>query len=257
MYVVNCAAFTDTLLGSELFGHEKGAFTGADKLRKGLFEFADGGTVFLDEIGECSLTLQADLLRLIQQREFKRLGGNQLLRANVRIIAATNVDLEKAMKEGRFRQDLYFRLNVIPIHMPKLAERREDIPLLVAEFIKKYGHIRSGAYPPVQGVTPEVRQIFASYDWPGNVRELENVIEAAIALGTSTYIGRKELPLSVSLKAPEPAELGQWVTQLNACKKTIIERALQKTSLNRAEAARLLDLNPKYFSALCKELHLK
>src|SRR3989454_5482348 len=171
--------------------------------------------------------------------------------------AATNVDLEKAMKEGRFRQDLYFRLNVIRIHMPKLAERREDIPLLVAEFIKKYGHIRSGAYPPVQGVTPEVRQIFASYDWPGNVRELENVIEAAIALGTSTYIGREELPLSVTLKAPEPAELGQWVTQLNACKKTIIERALQKTSLNRAEAARLLDLNPKYFSALCKELHLK
>src|SRR5206468_1155148 len=133
MYVVNCAAFTDTLLGSELFGHEKGAFTGADKLRKGLFEFADGGTVFLDEIGECSFTLQADLLRLIQQREFKRLGGNQLLRANLRIIAATNVDLEKAMKEGRFRQDLYFRLNVIPIHMPKLAERREDIPLLVAD----------------------------------------------------------------------------------------------------------------------------
>jgi len=257
MYVVNCAAFTDTLLGSELFGHEKGAFTGADKLRKGLFEFADGGTVFLDEIGECSFTLQADLLRLIQQREFKRLGGNQLLRANLRIIAATNVDLEKAMKEGRFRQDLYFRLNVIPIHMPKLAERREDIPLLVAEFIKKYGHIRSGAYPPVQGVTPEVRQIFASYDWPGNVRELENVIEGAIALGTSTYIGRDELPFSVTLKAPEPAELGQWVTELNACKKTIIERALQKTSLNRAEAARLLDLNPKYFSALCKELHLK
>ena len=141
--------------------------------------------------------------------------------------------------------------------MPKLAERREDIPLLVAEFIKKYGHIRSGAYPRAQGVTPEVRQIFASYDWPGNVRELENVIEGAIALGTSTYIGREELSLSVTLNAPEPAELGQWVTELNACKKTIIERALQKTSLNRAEAARLLDLNPKYFSALCKELHLK
>jgi DNA-binding NtrC family response regulator/pSer/pThr/pTyr-binding forkhead associated (FHA) protein len=256
MYVVNCAAFTDTLLGSELFGHEKGAFTGADKLRKGLFEFADNGTVFLDEIGECSMTLQSNLLRLIQQREFKRLGGNQVLRANVRIIAATNVDLEKAMKEGRFRQDLYFRLNVIPIHMPRLAERREDIPLLVAEFIKKHGHIRPGAYPRVQGVTPEVRQFFLSYDWPGNVRELENVIEGAIALGTSTYIDIGELPLSPTAKASEPAELGQWVTELNACKTMIIERTLQKTGRNRAHAARLLGLNPKYFSALCKELHV-
>ena len=257
MYVVNCAAFTDTLLGSELFGHEKGAFTGADKQRKGLLEFADGGTVFLDEAGECSMALQADLLRVIQQREFKRLGGNQVMHANVRIIAATNLDLEKAMKEGRFRQDLYFRLNLVRIQMPKLAERREDIALLVAEFIKKHGHIRPGAYPRVQGVTPEVRQIFASYHWPGNVRELENVIEGAIALGSSTYIGREELPPWLTVNPPQPAELGGWVTELNACRKGIIERALQKTGGNRAEAARLMDLNPKYFSALCKELNVK
>jgi len=257
MYMVNCAAFTDTLLGSELFGHEKGSFTGADRQRKGLFECADGGTVFLDEIGECSMTLQADLLRLIQQREFKRLGGNQTLRANVRIIAATNVDLAKAMKEGRFRQDLYFRLNVIHIHMPRLAERREDIPLLSAEFIKKHGHIRPGAYPRVQGITPEARQALASYDWPGNVRELENVIERVIALGTSSYISLDELfPLVTSI-ATEVAEVGQWVTEVNAARKAIIERALRKTGGNRAEAARLLDLNPKYFSALCKELNVE
>ena len=257
LHSVNCAAFTDTLLGSELFGHEKGAFTGADKLRKGLFEVADGGTVFLDEIGECSLTLQADLLRLLQEHEFKRVGGTQVLHANVRIIAATNVDLERAMKEGRFRPDLYFRLNVIRIDMPRLAERREDIPLLIAEFIKKHGNIRSGNFPRVQGVTPEVHQIFATYDWPGNVRELGNVIEGAIALGSSSYIGREDLPLSLTLKPSEPAELGQWDAELNACKKMIIEKALQKTNFNRAEAARLLDLNAKYFSALCKELHVK
>ena len=239
-----------------MFGHEKGAFTGADQQRKGLFEVRRG-TVFLDEIGECSLKLQSDLLRLIQQREFKRLGGNRVLRANVRIIAATNVDLEKAIKEGRFRQDLYFRLNKIRIHMPRLAERRDDIPLLVAELIKKHGHLRPGPYPRVQGVTPEVRQIFASYDWPGNVRELENVIEGAIALGTSAYIGREDLQASLTGNMRPHAELGSWMMELNASKKAIIERTLQKTGGNRAEAARLLDLNPKYFSALCKELNVK
>jgi DNA-binding NtrC family response regulator len=256
MHVVNCAAFTDTLLGSELFGHEKGAFTGADKQRKGLFEFADEGSVFLDEIGECSLILQADLLRLIQQREFKRIGGNQVLRANVRIIAATNVDLEKAIKEGRFRRDLYFRLNKIRIHMPRLADRRDDIALLVSQFIKRHGHIRPAPHPRVEGVTPEVRQMFASYDWPGNVRELENVIEGAIALGISPYIGREDLPV-FGAREGEPEEVGQWVTELNAARKGIVERALQKTGGNRQDAARLLDLNPKYFSALCKELNLK
>jgi DNA-binding NtrC family response regulator/pSer/pThr/pTyr-binding forkhead associated (FHA) protein len=253
MYVVNCAAFTGTLLISELFGHERGAFTGADKQRKGLFEHADGGTVFLDEIGECSLQLQADLLRLIQQGEFKRLGSNQVLHANVRIVAATNVDLEQAIKEGRFRQDLYFRLNKIRIHMPRLAERREDIPLLIDAFIKKHGHIRPGAYPRVKGIKPELRRLFASYDWPGNVRELENLVERAIALGTSAYIGREDLPAAFGSTKMQAAEIGQWTTELNAAKKAIIERALLITGGKRAEAARLLDLNLKYFSSLCKE----
>ena len=183
--------------------------------------------------------------------------GNQVLHSNVRVIAATNVDLENAIKEGRFRQDLYFRLNKIRIHMPRLAERRDDIPLLVAEFIKKHGHIRPGQYPRVQGVAPGVRQIFASHDWPGNVRELENVIEVAIALGTSAYIGREDLMALSAANTTQQAELGRWATELDTCKKAIIERALRKTGGNRAEAARLLDLNPKYFSARCKELNMK
>jgi two-component system response regulator HydG len=257
MCVVNCAAFTDTLLESELFGHERGAFTGADKQHKGIFEYAEGGTVFLDEIGECSMALQAKLLRVIQQREFKRLGGNVVMCANVRIIAATNVDLDKAIKEGRFRLDLYSRLNLVRIHMPRLAERHEDIPLLVAGFIKKHGHIRTGSYPRVQGVTPEVRQIFASYEWPGNVRELENVIESAIALGTSAYIAREDLPASMTAAPQQPAQLAQWDVELNACRKAIIERALQKTGGNRTEAARVLELHPTYFSKLCKDLNMK
>ena len=183
--------------------------------------------------------------------------GNQVLHSNVRVIAATNVDLENAIKEGRFRQDLYFRLNKIRIHMPRLAERRDDIPLLVAEFIKKHGHIRPGQYPRVQGVAPGVRQIFASHDWPGNVRELENVIEVAIALGTSAYIGREDLMALSAANTTQQTELGRWATELDTCKKAIIERALRKTGGNRAEAARLLDLNPKYFSALGQELNVK
>src|SRR3989441_3391699 len=256
-HAVNCGAFTETLLGSELFGHEKGAYSGADVQRKGLFEFADGGTVFLDEIGECAMTMQADLLRVLQSGEFKRLGGNPVIRVNVRVIAATNIDLQKAVKEGRFRQDLFFRLNVIQIHMPRLSERREDIPLLAAHFIKKYRHIRSGPYPPVQGISLEAHHFLASYAWPGNVRELENAIERAITLGVSQYIRPEELPKAITAGTPEEAELDVWTTEVNACKKAIIERALQKTGGNRIEAARLLGLHPTYFRRLCVELNVK
>jgi DNA-binding NtrC family response regulator len=255
-YAVNCGAFTETLLGSELFGHEKGAFTGAHAQRKGLFEFAGGGTVFLDEIGECAMTMQADLLRVLQTGEFKRLGGNQVIRVNVRVIAATNLDLQKAMKEGRFRPDLFFRLNVIQIHMPRLSERREDIPVLAAHFIKKYGYIRSGPYPPVQGITPEAHRLLASYDWPGNVRELENVIQGAIALGTSPYIGPEDLPKAIIGENPETGEIN-LETEMNACKKSVWERALQKTNGDRNEAARILGVHPTYFAFVCKQLNVR
>jgi DNA-binding NtrC family response regulator len=252
LYNVNCAAFTETLLGSELFGHERGAFTGANSLRKGLFETADGGTVFLDEIGECSMAMQGDLLRVLQSGTFKRQGGNLEIKVNVRIIAATNVDLEKAIREGRFRQDLYFRLNVIEIRVPRLAERREDIRLLAAYFIKKYGYIRSGPYPPVQGITPEAYRILESYDWPGNVREFENVVQKAITLGSSSYIGPDDLPKHLKGRT-EPDEF-DYVKKMRAFKKVLYERALRIAKGDRAEAARLIHVHPNHFSLVCKEL---
>jgi DNA-binding NtrC family response regulator len=249
----NCSAYTEALLSSELFGHEKGAFTGADRLRKGLFEIADGGTVFLDEVGDCPLTMQADLLRLLQHKEFKRVGGNQTIKVDIRVIAATNVDIEKAMKEGRFRPDLFFRLNVVSVHMPQLAERREDIPALAAHFIKKYGYIRPASQTPVQGIAPETYRLFASYAWPGNVRELENAIQRAVALGKSPYIGPEDLPKTITA---ETAPVGRWDAELDKSKKGILERALRDAGGNRNDAAQLLDLHPKYFAALCKEFNV-
>jgi DNA-binding NtrC family response regulator len=257
-HAVNCSAFTETLLGSELFGHEKGAFTGAEVQRKGLFESADGGTIFLDEIGECSMKMQADLLRVIELGEFKRLGGREkeTIHVNVRLIAATHVDLEKAIKEGRFRRDLFFRLNVIRIHMPRLSDRHEDIPSLAAFFIKKYGHLRRGA-SRVQGITPEAHSLLASYQWPGNVRELDHAIQRAIALGTSPYITTDDLPREIVARDGEPDQVGRWNQELNLSKKRILERALQETGGNRQKAAQLLGLHPTYFAALCKELNVK
>ncbi|HYR88559.1 MAG TPA: sigma 54-interacting transcriptional regulator, partial [Terriglobia bacterium] len=209
-HAVNCGAFAENLLGSELFGHEKGAFTSADRQRKGLFECADGGTVFLDEIGELPVTMQPDLLRVLQQGEFKRLGGNDVIRVNVRVIAATNRNLQQEIKEARFRADLFFRLNVLEIHMPRLSERREDIPLIAAHFIKKYGQIRTGTYPAVQGISPEAHRFLASYAWPGNVRELENVIERAIALGVSPYVQPEDLPKAITSESAEVVEVNLW-----------------------------------------------
>src|SRR5882762_4706254 len=177
----------------------------------------------------CHLPVRMGVFRVFLRAH----SGNQVLHSNVRVIAATNVDLENAIKEGRFRQDLYFWLNKIRIHMPRLAERCDDIPLLVAEFIKKHGHIRPGQYPRVQGVAPGVRQIFASHDWPGNVRELENVIEVAIALGTSAYIGREDLMALSAANTTQQAELGRWATELDTCKKAIIERAPENRRQSR------------------------
>jgi DNA-binding NtrC family response regulator len=253
-HAVNCSAMTETLLGSELFGHEKGAFTGADVQRKGLFESADGGTIFLDEIGECSMKMQADLLRVIELGEFKRLGGKETIRVNVRLIAATHVDLEKAMKAGRFRPDLFFRLNVIRIHMPRLSDRREDIPHLAAFFIKKNGHLRRGS-SPVQGIAAEAHSLLASYHWPGNVRELNHAIQRAIALGTSAYITPDDLPKDITARLGEPDEVGRWNQELNLSRKRILERALNEAGGNRQKAAQLLGLHPTYFAALCKELN--
>ncbi|MGD9653533.1 MAG: sigma-54-dependent transcriptional regulator, partial [Candidatus Dadabacteria bacterium] len=184
---VNCAAIPETLIESELFGYSKGAFTGAENARRGLIEEANGGTLFLDEIGELPMLLQPKLLRVLQEGEIRRLGDTKILKVDVRVIGATSCDLERDVADGRFRNDLYYRLNVFPVRVPPLRERKEDIPALVAHFIAKYGrHVNRR----VSGAAPEVISELSSYDWPGNVRELENVVERAIILSDSEYITR-------------------------------------------------------------------
>lgn len=193
---VNCAAFPEALLESELFGHEKGAFTGATARRIGRFEAADKGTVFLDEIGELSAGMQVKLLRVLQEKEFERLGGNQTIRVDVRIIAATNRDLEAAIRDGRFREDLYYRLNVVSVVIPPLRERKEDIPALMDFFIKRYS---AENRKKIAGVSAEVRDLLMRYDYPGNVRELENIIERAVVLAKAGTITTNDLPIHIRL----------------------------------------------------------
>ncbi len=191
---INCAAIPETLIESELFGHEKGAFTDAIRTKKGLFEEADGGTLFLDEIGELSLTTQAKILRFLEEKEFNRVGGSKMIKVDVRLITATNKDLPQLVKKGGFREDLYYRINVVPIILPPLRERKEDIPLLVDHFIKKFNEENN---KNVKGVRPESLELMMNYEWPGNVRELENLMERVIALTTNEYIEPKELPFSL------------------------------------------------------------
>jgi DNA-binding NtrC family response regulator len=188
---LNCGGMPETLLESELFGHVRGAFTGADTNKKGLIEVAEHGTIFLDEIGEMNQAMQVKLLRVLQDRRFRRLGGTDEVQADIRVIAATNQDLQKMVGEGRFREDLYYRINVIHVHLPPLRDRREDVPLLAEHFLAKY---TKGLGKPVQGVSHEAHEMLASYAWPGNVRELENVIERAVALEQSPLILPESLP---------------------------------------------------------------
>ena len=191
---VNCAALSENLLESELFGHEKGAFTGADRRREGHFSHADGGTLFLDEIGEISAAMQVKLLRVIQEREFQRVGGDQNIRVDVRLVAATNKDLEKEVEAGNFRQDLFFRLNVVTLIMPPLRERVEDIPLLAAHFLTVF---EQKNHKQIKGFTPMAMDCLLKHAWPGNVRELENVVERAVVLLVGDYISERELPPSL------------------------------------------------------------
>jgi len=252
---VNCAAIVDTLLESELFGHEKGAFTGAVAQRKGKIEFADGGTLFLDEVGELPMPMQAALLRVLQQREFERVGGNRSIKVDVRIIAATNRKLEEAIKEGRFRQDLFYRLKVVSIPMPSLAERREDIPLLASHFVKKYGRLSNRS---ISGITPDALRLLVAYDWPGNVRELENAVERAVVLGSSEHIRPEDLPEALTEgKAAGVARVNTYHAALNETKKSLIQRAFQEAGGSYTDAARLLDLHPNYLHRLIRNLDIK
>src|SRR6202049_4953888 len=188
---INCGAFPETLLESELFGYMKGAFTGANENRRGLFQAADGGTLFMDEIGHMKLAMQVKLYPVLQEGKVRPLGSNEELDVDVRVIAATNKDLEKAIAAGEFREDLFYRLSVIPIHVPSLRERREDIPLLARHFLEQF---RKSMEKPIQGIAPEAMSRLEAYDWPGNVRELENTIERAVALESGTEISAKVLP---------------------------------------------------------------
>jgi len=200
---LNCGGLPETLLESELFGHMRGAFTGADSNKKGLVEVAERGTIFLDEIGEMSQTMQVKLLRVLQDRRFRRLGGTEEVQADIRVIAATNQELEKMVAEGRFREDLYYRINVIQVHLPPLRDRREDVPLLAEHFLTKY---TKAAQKSVRGISHEAQELLAAYAWPGNVRELENVIERAVALEQTPLVLPESLPTHVRTLVSTPAK---------------------------------------------------
>lgn len=241
---INCAALSESLLESELFGHEKGAFTGADKRREGRFMEANQGTLFLDEIGEVSPLMQAKLLRVIQEREIQRVGSNQTLSVDVRLIAATNRDLLAEVEAGRFRQDFYYRLNVVTVDSPPLRERREDIPLLAMHFLEKFAERNRKS---VKGFTPQAMDMLLKYHWPGNVRELENTVERGVILLTGDFISEKDLPLSMSLLAGEQHECGlkNPIQPLELVEKNAILAALEKTAGNKTEAAKQLGITRK------------
>jgi transcriptional regulator with GAF, ATPase, and Fis domain len=252
---INCAALPETLLESELFGHEKGAFTGATAQKKGRFETADGGVVFLDEIGELAPALQVKLLRVLQEREFERVGGTRPIKVDIRLIAATNRDLADSVKKGTFRQDLYFRLNVVNLTMPALRDRREDIPLLASFFVHKQSK-KSGMAP--KQISREALSILTNYDWPGNVRELENVIERALVLGTSDTILPEDLPEALLERDPAPG-VGEakYHTAVKDLKKRLIRNALEESHGNITEAARLLGVHPNYLHRLIRNLDIR
>jgi Nif-specific regulatory protein len=250
---INCAAIPETLLESELFGHEKGAFTGASAIKKGKFEAAEDGTLLLDEIGEMAPLLQAKLLRVLQQREFERLGGTRLLPFNARVIAATNKNLEHAIKAGHFRQDLYYRLNVVSVALPPLREHREDIPALALHFANKFAAKSKRGF---RGISPEARSLLMQYSWPGNVRELENAIEHAIVLGLTDEILPEDLPEAM-LEEQSSEMAALYHNTLHQTKKQLVITAMDDAKGNHVEAARLLGIHPKYLHRLIKNLNLK
>jgi DNA-binding NtrC family response regulator len=258
--VVNCSALTETLIESELFGHEKGAFTGAVSSKRGLFEVADGGTIFLDEVGEIPLPTQVKLLRVLQEGEVKRVGSSETRKVDVRVVAATNVDLRQAVKNGSFRDDLYYRLCVINIKLPPLRERGGDVPLLAYHFLRKYNE-RTGKH--LEGIDPQALEALEAYHWPGNVRELENVIERAVVLGRGSSLGLHDLPEQFHQKAPPRREaLGAELADLPYKKAKAValgefhrhyfQQLILKTQGNLSKAARLSQMDRSNFRRLLK-----
>lgn len=248
---LHCAALSEGILESELFGHEKGAFTGAIQSRKGRFELADGGTIFLDEVGEMSLKVQVKLLRVLEKGEFERVGGEKTIKVDVRLIAATNRNLEKEVAEGRFREDLFYRLNVITIHLPPLRERKEDIPVLSNFFVVKY---TKKYKKEIQGFTPHAMDTLCSYQWPGNVRELENIIERAIVLCKGTMITEEHLPGNIiQYKGDIPIIKIPMGTSLKEAEKEIILKTLQMTQGSKCDAAKILGISTRKIEYRVKE----
>jgi len=258
---VNCGALTETLLESELFGHERGAFTHAVAMRKGRFELADTGTLFMDEVAEMSQGLQVKLLRVLQEMEFERVGGARTIKVDVRVVAASNRDLKEEVEAGRFREDLFYRLNVVHLHLPPLRQRQEDIPLLAAHFIKKY--VKENLRDKTR-ITPEALKVLIHYAWPGNVRELENVMERAVILCSNNVISPQDLPAEL---APAPAESRLDVDRfiplntplpeaLDAIEEQMIRRALEKSGQVQVRAAELLGITKSLLQYKLKKYHL-
>jgi DNA-binding NtrC family response regulator len=258
LVVINCVALTETLLENELFGHERGAFTGADRLQKGKLEMADGGTIFLDEIGDMSLPLQAKLLRVLQDREFHRVGGTRLVSINIRVIAATNKDLRQAVKTGEFREDLFFRLNVISLTLPPLRERPDDLPALAKFFLNR--HAKEAKRPGMM-FSPAAMDAMGRYGWPGNIRELENVVARAVVLNHSDIIEPDMLSLD-GMGRNSPTESLPYLSlpyheSMDEHSRYIIERAIEEAEGNQTKAADRLKLQRTYLARLIKQQKVK
>jgi two-component system response regulator HydG len=253
---VSCAALPETLLESELFGHEKGAFTGAVSRREGRFQLAHRGTIFLDEVGEMSPAIQTKLLRVLQEKEFEPLGSTRTIKVDIRVIAATNKDLPKEVREGRFREDLYYRLNVVPITMPPLRERKEDIPPLADHFLAVY---REKNRKPLKGISGKALDLLARYDWPGNIRELENFIERAVIMTKEEMITAVDFPPQIQRLSGEGEKGGfaiPYGTSLEAMEKELIIKTLAETGGNRTRASEILGINRRTLQNKLKEYGL-
>lgn len=254
---VNCAALTEALLESELFGHEKGAFTGAVAQKKGKIEAAQGGTLFLDEIGETAPALQTKLLRVLQEREFERVGGTRTIKADIRLIAATNRDLEEEVKNGNFRQDLFYRLNVVRLTMPALRERKDDILPLAESFAEKFAQAVNRR---IRGISARAKKLLLKYDYPGNVRELENAVERAVVLGSGEWILPEDLPenfLDIASGSADEKTVSTYHEAVREKKKQLIREAFHEARGSYVEAAKLLDINPNYLHRLIRNLEIK
>jgi two-component system NtrC family response regulator len=254
---VNCGALPETLLESELFGHEKGAFTGAGARRIGRFEEADGGTLFIDEVGELYPSVQVKLLRFLQEREFQRLGGNQTIPADVRIIAATNRDLEARVREGAFREDLFYRLNVVVLSIPPLRERKEDIPFLIDHFLQRFA-TENGKR--IEGISREARDLLLKYAYPGNVRELENIIERAVVISRESVISVEDLPFgggAPEVREDSDREGGVLRDSVEDLERRLILEAMEKAGDHQTRAAEILGISERMLRYKLKKYGLK